>query len=280
MEFVFRRIVPEAERNASILAKSKCNLKRSNRLSGHSKWHNIRLRKGKADAQRGALFTKLSKEIVLALRSGSADPEANYRLKMAIEKARENNMPHDTIKRLLARAAGGEGAKDIEEIRYEGYGPGGIAVIVDAATDNRNRTASEMRFTFSRHGGSLGETNSVAWMFEPAGIIEVDPAGRSEDELTESALIDGVVDIEYDAPATIYTDPDALHAVRLALAQRGLHPGQAYLGMRAKSKVMPAEDQAPEALALLDALEGHEDVQRLFSNAEFSDAALALAATT
>ncbi|MBV9737586.1 MAG: YebC/PmpR family DNA-binding transcriptional regulator [Candidatus Eremiobacteraeota bacterium] len=247
-------------------------------MSGHSKWHNIRLRKGKADAQRGALFTKLSKEIILALRSGSPDPEANFRLKMAVEKARESNMPQDNIKRLLARASGGDGAKEIEEIRYEGYGPGGIAVIVDAATDNRNRTAAEMRFLFSRHGGSLGETNSVAWMFEPSGIIEVDPQGRSEDELTESALIDGVVDVEYDEPATIYTDPDSLHTVRLSLEQRGLHVVQAFLGMRARAKVTPSEEQAGEALALLDALEDHEDVQQIFSNAEFSDATLALAA--
>ncbi|MBV8727871.1 MAG: YebC/PmpR family DNA-binding transcriptional regulator [Candidatus Eremiobacteraeota bacterium] len=249
-------------------------------MSGHSKWHNIRLRKGKADAQRGALFTKLSKEIVLALRAGSPDPEGNYRLKMAIEKARENNMPQDNIKRLLTRAGGGDGAREIEEIRYEGYGPGGIAVILDAATDNRNRTAAEMRFLFSRHGGSLGETNSVAWMFESSGIIEVDPQGRSEDELTEAALIDGVVDIEYDEPATIYTGADALQAVRIALEAGGLHVRQAFLGMRPKTKVALPEDQIANALALLDALEEHEDVQRLFSNAEFSDAALALAANT
>jgi YebC/PmpR family DNA-binding regulatory protein len=199
-------------------------------------------------------------------------------LKMAIEKARESNMPQDNIKRLLARASGGDGSKEIEEIRYEGFGPGGFAVVVDAATDNRNRTAAEMRFLFSRHGGSLGETNSVAWMFEPAGIIEVDPQGRSEDELTESALIDGVVDIDYDEPATIYTELDALHAVRIPLEQRGLRIVQAYLGVRAKTKVTPSEEEVTEALALLDAFEDHEDVQRIFSNAEFSDATLAVAA--
>lgn len=187
-------------------------------------------------------------------------------------------MPQENIKRALARAGGAGDAKDIEEVRYEGYGPGGVAVIVDAATDNRNRTAAEMRFLFSRHGGSLGETNSVAWMFEPSGIIEVDPGGRSEDELMEAALIAGVVDIEYDNPTTIYTDADALHAVRLGLEQRGLRVHQAYLGRRPKTKVMPAESEATEALALLDALEDHEDVQRLFSNAEFSEATLAVAA--
>src|SRR3984893_25056 len=164
-------------------------------MAGHSKWHNIKLRKGKVDAQRGALFTKLSKEIILAAKGGSPDPESNYRLKMAVEKARENNMPADTIKRAIARAAGGSGEREIEEIRYEGYGPAGIAVIVDAATDNRNRTASEIRFVFSRNDGTLGETGSVAWMFERRGTIEVDSAGRSEDDLTERVLVDGVIDV-------------------------------------------------------------------------------------
>jgi YebC/PmpR family DNA-binding regulatory protein len=164
-------------------------------MSGHSKWHNIRLRKGKVDAQRGALFTKLSKEIILAAKSGSPDPEANYRLKMAVEKARENNMPQDNIKRAIGRGAGGSGEKEIEEIRYEGYGPSGVAVVVDAATDNRNRTAGELRFLFSKNGGTLGETGSVAWMFDTVGIIVVSAEGRSEDAMTEAALVDGVVDL-------------------------------------------------------------------------------------
>src|SRR5271166_2811977 len=156
-------------------------------MSGHSKWHNIKLRKGKADAQRGALFTKLSKEIILAATGGSPDPEANYRLKMAVEKARENNVPQDNIKRAIARASGADGAKEIEEIRYEGYGPAGVAIVVDAATDNRNRTAAELRFLFSRHGGALGESGSVAWIFEPRGLIEVENGALSEDALTEAA---------------------------------------------------------------------------------------------
>lgn len=238
------------------------------------------MRKGKVDAQRGALFTKLSKEIILATKSGSPDPEANYRLKMAVEKARENNMPQENIKRAIGRAAGADGAKDIEEIRYEGYGPAGVAVVIDAATDNRNRTAAELRFLFSRHGGALGETGGVAWVFEPAGIVEVDPQGRSEDALTEACLIEGVVDVDYDDPATVYTDPGALTLVRDALRERGLRITQAYLGMRAKSKVIPAEDESRAALALLDALEDHEDVQRVFSNAEFTEAALKVAANS
>src|SRR5580692_2318629 len=180
-------------------------------MSGHSKWHNIKLKKGEVDAQRGALFTKLSKEIILAAKGGSPDPEANYRLKMAVEKAREFNMPQDNSKRAIARSSGQSGAAEIEEIRYEGYGPHGLAVVVDVATDNRNRTAGELRFLFSRHEGSLGESGSVAWMFDPVGIIELDPAGKSEDALIEEALIEGVEDMDYDEElAVIYTLPAKL----------------------------------------------------------------------
>jgi YebC/PmpR family DNA-binding regulatory protein len=245
-------------------------------MSGHSKWHNIRLRKGKVDAQRGALFTKLSKEIILAARSGSPDPEANYRLKMAIEKARENNMPMDNIKRAIARASGAEKGSEIEEIRYEGYGPGGVAVLVDAATDNRNRTAGELRFLFSKHGGTLGETGSVAWIFDPVGVLEIDPAGASEDRLLELALVDGALDLEYGEPVTLlYTEPTMLSAVRDALVQRGVRVTAAYLGARAKVKAQPPKEQLPEVLAFLEALEDHEDVQRVFSNLDVADAELA-----
>src|SRR5579872_2241565 len=168
-------------------------------MSGHSKWHNIKLRKGKADAQRGALFSKISKEIILATKGGSPDPEANYRLKMAVEKARENNMPADTIKRAIARGSGADDEKNIEEIRYEGYGPAGVAVIVDAATDNRNRTAGELRFIFTRNEGTLGETGSVGWMFDSRGFIEIQTGDLSEDEITEKVLAagDGVIDVRY-----------------------------------------------------------------------------------
>src|SRR5579872_6707464 len=243
-------------------------------MSGHSKWHNIKLRKGKADAQRGALFTKLSKEIILAARSGSPDPEANYRLKMAVEKARENNMPQDNIKRAIARGAGGTGEKEIEEIRYEGYGPGGVAVVVDAATDNRNRTAGELRFLFSKNGGSMGETGSVAWMFDPVGIIVVDPQGRSEDAMTEAALVNGVLDLEYGEPTEIYTEPTQLAEARDALRAAGLKISDAYLGVRAKQKVAPQGEQLTQALNFLEALDDHEDVQRVFSNLDVSEAAL------
>lgn len=248
-------------------------------MSGHSKWHNIKLKKGKVDAQRGALFTKLSKEIILAAKNGSSDPEANYRLKMAVEKARENNMPMDNIKRAIGRASGA-GGREIEEIRYEGYGPAGIAVIVDAATDNRNRTASELRFLFSRNGGSLGETGSVGWMFASRGIVEVDPGKLSEDALTERALVDGVIDVRFGAAtssgqaAEIVTDPHALMAVKDALEGEGLAVKSAQLAMEPTQTSQPADGDAEKVLTFLDALEEHEDVQRVYSNAHFDEAQL------
>jgi YebC/PmpR family DNA-binding regulatory protein len=239
-------------------------------MSGHSKWHNIKLKKGKVDAQRGALFTKLSKEIILAAKGGSPDPEANYRLKMAVEKAREFNMPQENIKRAIARSSG-QNEREIEEIRYEGYGPHGVAVVLDAATDNRNRTAGELRFLFSRHEGSLGESGSVGWMFDPVGIVEADPAGKSEDALMEEALIDGVEDIEYDEElAIVYTQPTRLAGVRDELRARGIKISDAYLGMRAKTKIELQGAPLSAALAFLEALEEHEDLQRVFSNLDFS----------
>jgi YebC/PmpR family DNA-binding regulatory protein len=243
-------------------------------MSGHSKWHNIKLRKGKVDAQRGALFTKLSKEIILAAKSGSPDPDANYRLKMAVEKARANNMPVDNIKRAIARAGGQGGEKEIEEIRYEGYGPAGVAVLVDAATDNRNRTAAELRFLFSRHGGTLGETGSVGWIFEPCGLLEVDPAGKSEDALTETVLVEGVIDVHYGEPTEIVTEPASLGSVREALVHAGVRVTSMLLGAQAKTAVSPAGDDLSAVLEFLDALDQHEDVQHVYSNIEVDDAKL------
>jgi YebC/PmpR family DNA-binding regulatory protein len=241
-------------------------------MSGHSKWHNIKLKKGKVDAQRGALFTKLSKEIILAAKNGSPDPDANYRLKMAVEKARTNNMPQDNIKRAIARA-GGAGEREIEEIRYEGYGPAGVAVIVELATDNRNRTASEMRFLFSRNDGHLGETGSVGWMFAARGVVEVEPAGLDEDAVTEKALVDGVIDVRWGDPAEVVTEAHELMAVKDALEAAGLKVRSAQLAMEATQTTQPGAD-ALKVLTFLDALEEHEDVQRVYSNAEFDEAQL------
>ena len=243
-------------------------------MSGHSKWHNIKLKKGKVDAQRGALFTKLSKEIILAAKNGSPDPDANYRLKMAVDKARENNMPMDNIKRAIARATGGAGEREIEEIRYEGYGPAGVAVIVDAATDNRNRTASELRFLFSRNEGNLGETGSVGWMFASRGLVEVDPGRLSEDELTEKALVDGVIDVRFGEPTEVVTEMQSLMAVKDALEAQGLHVRSAELAMEPTQTSRPGGGDAEKVLTFLDALEEHEDVQRVYSNADFDEAQL------
>jgi YebC/PmpR family DNA-binding regulatory protein len=243
-------------------------------MSGHSKWHNIKLKKGKVDAQRGTLFTKLSKEIILAAKNGSLDPDSNYRLKMAVDKARANNMPQDNIKRAIGRATGGAGEKEIEEIRYEGYGPAGVAVIVDAATDNRNRTASELRFLFSRNDGSLGETGSVGWMFASRGLIEVDPGRLDEDALTEKALVEGVIDVRFGEPAEVVTEPQALMAVKAALEEGGLHVRSAELAMEPTQTTRPADVDAEKVLGFLDALEEHEDVQRVYSNADFDEAQL------
>jgi YebC/PmpR family DNA-binding regulatory protein len=238
------------------------------------KWQNIKLDKGKTDAQRGALFTKLSREITLSVKGGSPDPDSNHRLKLAIEKAREHNMPQDNIKRAIARAAGA-GEKEIEELRYEGYGPHSLAVVIDAATDNRNRTAGEFRFAFTKAGGTLGETGTVGWMFDAVGIVEADPQGRSEDALTEAALVDGVIDVDYaESGAIVYTETGQLAAARDALRAAGLKITDAYLGMRAKQTLALEGAALSEALAFLDMLESHEDVAHVFSNLEVSDAAL------
>jgi YebC/PmpR family DNA-binding regulatory protein len=249
-------------------------------MSGHSKWHNIRLKKGKVDAQRGQLFTKLSKEIIVAARGGSPDPEANFKLKMAVAKARDNNMPVDNIKRAIARASGAGKGDAYEEIRYEGYGPSGVAVIVDAVTDNRNRTASEMRFQFSRNGGNLAESGSVAWLFEERGVITLPAAGISEEELLECAVVDGVLDVKLEGDtADIITEPRALGQARAAvektlLAPRGAAVSSASLELVAKSTVPLSREDAPAVLRLLDALEDHDDVTHVYSNADIPVAVL------
>lgn len=249
-------------------------------MSGHSKWHNIKLKKGKVDAQRGQLFTKLSKEIIVAAKSGTPDPEANFRLKMAVQKAREFNMPMDNIKRAIARAAGGDKGDALEEIRYEGYGPAGVAIIVDAVTDNRHRTAGEMRFVFSRNGGNLGESGCVAWMFDERGIVTLPSAGITDEDLLELADVDGVIDVRVDGEtAEILTDPRALGAARerverAVLATKGGGVESAAVELVAKTKVeVPATDAAA-VLKLLDALEEHDDVTHVYSNAEIPDAVL------
>lgn len=249
-------------------------------MSGHSKWHNIKLRKGKADAQRGQLFTKLSKEIIVAARAGLPDPEANFKLKIAVARARDANMPMDTIRRAIARASGEGRSEDFAEIRYEGYGPHGVAVIVEVVTDNRNRTASEMRYLFSRNGGNLGETGTVSWLFDERGVITLPMAGVTEEELLDAAVTDGVIDVQIQGDvAEVLTDPRALspvreHLERTLLGPKGLKVSEALVDLRPKTPLEVSAAGAPDVLRLLDALEEHADVTRVYSNADIPDAVL------
>jgi len=249
-------------------------------MSGHSKWHNIKLKKGKVDAQRGQLFTKVTKEIIVAAKSGVPDPEANFRLKIAVAKAREANMPADNIKRAIARATGAEKGAALEEVRYEGYGPSGVAVIADAVTDNRHRTASEMRYIFSRNGGNLGESGCVAWMFEERGVVTLPSRGIDQNELLECAVVDGVIDVRVDGDTIeIVTQPRSLAAVRERVerslcAPRGAAIESASIELVPKTQIAVSKEEAPGVLRLLDALEEHDDVTHVSSNADIPDAVL------
>src|SRR5216117_753719 len=187
-------------------------------MSGHSKWSQIKRQKGAADVKRGVVFTKMTREIMLAAREGGGDPEANFRLRLALDRARAVNMPHANIQRAIDRATGADGGAALESIVYEGYAPGGVSVMVEAATDNRNRTASEIRAAFTRRGGKLGEAGSVQWLFEQKGIIEIDAAGRSLDDIQLVAIDAGAEDVEVDGTLlTVYTTPSAFEKVKKSI---------------------------------------------------------------
>ncbi|HSK94165.1 MAG TPA: YebC/PmpR family DNA-binding transcriptional regulator [Candidatus Angelobacter sp.] len=236
-------------------------------MSGHSKWSTIKRQKGANDARRGALFTKLSREIITAARQGGGDPEANYRLRMAVDKAKANSMPADNIKRAIERATGaGADAEQFEEITYEGIGPANVAVIIAAMTDNRNRTASEVRSAFTKSGGSL---SPVAWQFEPKGVITISLNGRDPDEVTLAAIDAGAADVG--APEggalQITTEPADLEAVRTALAAAGYEAESAELSMEPTTTVeITEEKQARAVLQFLERLEDLDDVQNVYAN--------------
>ena len=236
-------------------------------MSGHSKWSQIKRQKGANDVKRGAIFTKVGREIAVAARAGGADPDGNFRLRLAIEKARSVNMPADTIKRAVERAAGGGDGEQFEEIAYEGYGPGGVAVLVEAATDNRNRTAAEIRSIFSKSGGQLAGSGSVAWQFEPRGLITVPVGGQDADELALVAIDAGADDVDTDAdPLEVYTEPGQLERVRRSLEEAGVAVESAETTMVAKATVELDSPRARQALRLVEALEDLEDVQRVTAN--------------
>jgi YebC/PmpR family DNA-binding regulatory protein len=237
-------------------------------MAGHSKWKQIKHYKAATDAKRGALFTKVAREISVAARQGGGDPDANYRLRLAIEKARSVNMPADNIKRTIDKATGGGEAEQFEEIVYEGYGPGGVAVLVEAQTDNRNRTAAEVRSMFAKSGGQLAGSGAVAWQFETRGLIAVPRAGADADEVALAAIDAGAEDVDTDGDETIdiYTAPSELEAVIQALEAAGVQIESAESAMVAKQTVELDSSKARQALRLVELLEDLDDVSRVTAN--------------
>lgn len=240
-------------------------------MSGHSKWAQIKRQKGVTDARRGQLFTRLGREIAVAARDG-ADPAMNSRLRLVIQRARDANMPMDTIERAIKRGSGhGEGAA-YQEISYEGYGPGGMAVLVDVMTDNRNRTAAEVRSAFSKAGGNLGESGSVRWLFDPKGVLTVQLDGRDPDEVAMGAIDAGADDFELlDGAIEIYTDPARLEAVREALEGEGIPVASSETSMVPKTTVELDAKTAEQAMRLIDRLEELDDVQQVHANFDVPD---------
>jgi YebC/PmpR family DNA-binding regulatory protein len=239
-------------------------------MAGHSKWKNIAHRKGKTDAQRAKIFTKLSREIIVAVREGGGDPSANSRLRDCISKARQNNVPNENIKRVIEKAVGGAGGETYESVQYEGYGPGGTAVIVEAMTDNRNRTAGEVRHFFDKFGGNLGASGCVSWSFDRKGIIAADAEGRDEDGVMMLALEAGASDFTAeDGVFEIVTEPDAFSAVRDAVESAGLSLFSSMIELIPQNRVsLTAEEDIKKMRRLLDALEDCDDVQDVYHNWE------------
>jgi YebC/PmpR family DNA-binding regulatory protein len=236
-------------------------------MSGHSKWSSIKRQKGVNDTKRGAVFTKVAREIMIAARAGGGDPDGNFRLRLAMEKARSVNMPADNIKRAIERAAGSGEGDQIEEIVYEGYGPGGVAFLVEAATDNRNRTAADVRSIFTKAGGQLAGSGAVAWQFEPRGLIEIVANGRDPDEVALTAIDAGAEDVEESGDRIeIYTSPGDLERVRKSLDSAGLPVESAENAMVAKTTVELDGSRARQNLRLVELLEDLDDVQRVTAN--------------
>ena len=247
-------------------------------MSGHSKWHSIKHKKGALDAKRGKLFTKFIKEITVAARSGGGDPDANARLRKAINDAKAGNMPNDTIDRAIRRGTGEEEGVNYEEITYEGYGPGGVALLIQSMTDNRNRTVAEIRHLFSKNGGNLGESGSVGWMFERKGYIVVEKASRSEEELFEIAIEAGADDLRDDEENfEIMTSPEAFDVVLTAVKGAGIEPQVAEIEMVPQNYVRLEGADARQMLKLMEALEDHDDVQKVSANFDISEADMAAA---
>ena len=236
-------------------------------MSGHSKWAGIKHKKAVVDARRGQAFTRASREVTIAAREGGGDPEHNFRLRLAVQKAREANMPADRIQAAIDRGTGAGRGDSLEELRYEGYGPAGVAIMVDAVTDNRNRTAPAIRRVFSKFGGNLGETNSVGWMFERKGVITVRTEGRDPEEIGLAAIEAGADAIQMEADTVeITTDPGSFEAVRKTVEGLGVTIENAEVTMQPSQTVTVDEDRASAVLRLLEALEEEDDVQQVYAN--------------
>ncbi len=243
-------------------------------MSGHSKWAQIKRQKGVADARRGQLFTKLAREITVAVRQGGANLESNFQLRLAVQKARDNNMPSDNIERAIKRGSGESEASALTEVKLEGYGPNGIAVLVEALTDNRNRTVQEVRRLFTRHGGNLGESGCVSWLFDNRGVITVETDATYAEEIALQAIDAGAEDVKTEnGYVEIYTQPQDLEEVRKVIEEKE-HVLSAELSLTPKTTVVVEENKAMQTLNFLDQLEELEDVQRVFSNIDITEATL------
>lgn len=240
------------------------------KIAGHSKWSNIKRRKARVDAQKGKIFTKLAREIIVAAKEGGADQETNFRLRLAVQKAREANMPNDNINRAIQRGSGEGDTLKLEELYYEGYGPGGVAVLLEIMTDNRNRTAGEIRHIFSRRGGNMGESGCVAWMFERKGYLGLDKEEGlpAEDDLMLLALEAGAEDFkDEDSSYAIITSPEDYEKVKDELMKQGLTPATSEISMLPTSTIrIEGAEEATEVLALMEDLEEHDEVQNVYAN--------------
>jgi len=241
-------------------------------MAGHSKWANIKHKKAATDKKRGKIWTKLIREVTVAAKEGGGSPEANPRLRLALDKANGANMPKETIKRAIERGAGGADGESYDEIRYEGYGPGGTAVIADCMTDNRNRTASEVRHAFSKHGGNLGTDGSVAYLFSKQGIISFSP-GADEDAIMEASLEAGAEDVvtNDDGSVDVVTTPETFQQVKDAIVEAGISPDNAEVTFSASTSAELDQETAEKLLRLVDTLEDLDDVQDVYTNADISD---------
>lgn len=244
-------------------------------MSGHSKWHNIRLRKGKQDAERGKLFTKLAREIIVAAKAGGGSPDTNMRLRMAIQKAKDASMPADNIKRAVQRGTGELEGVSYEEVTYEGYGPGGVAILVECLTDNRNRTVADLRAIFNKCGGSLGESGCVSWMFEAKGTILLPADSSTEDDVLMAVMDAGAEDVKTEGEnIEVTSSPEALADVRQALTNAGIAFTMAELSMVPQSTVRVEGKEASQVVRLMDQLEDNDDVQRVYANFDIPDEVL------